>query len=80
MNEKRLLYECNVKYVMHVNDLQTLQALMQPVVESLVLLDRGIFALRSCSTAAVRIQPLFNPTISPRNLAIIVEKSVSDFC
>jgi len=51
-----------------------LRAQLAEVVESIVLLDRWMY-MHECgfTTAAV---PLFDPTISPRNIALIAARNV----
>ncbi|XP_028406922.1 protein RRNAD1-like isoform X2 [Dendronephthya gigantea] len=51
-----------------------LRLLMAPVVEGLVLVDRLIYIKEKLPEINARIFRLFDPDISPRNLAIIAEK------
>jgi len=67
------------EFVKFVQPITALQALMQPVVESLIVVDRGIFAVHRCSTATVHIESFFDPLLSPRNFAIVIEKRINPF-
>jgi len=51
----------------------TLRAVLAPVVETLILLDRALF-LHEAGVPSVRIVPVFKPEVSPRNFAIIALK------
>ncbi|RUS71755.1 hypothetical protein EGW08_020486, partial [Elysia chlorotica] len=50
-----------------------LQTLVQPVIESLIYHDRLLW-LREQGYSNVKIVPVFNEAVSPRNLAIVVIK------
>lgn len=53
----------------------SLRAALGPVLESLILLDRLLFLQEQESAFEVVILPIFDPALSPRNLAIIARKS-----
>ncbi|OXA41652.1 Protein RRNAD1 [Folsomia candida] len=52
----------------------SLRQLVANVVETLVILDRSLFIKENLPDAHVQIVALFDPEISPRNLAIISER------
>ncbi|KAF3792204.1 RRNAD1 protein [Nymphaea thermarum] len=53
----------------------SLRAALGPLVETLILLDRLLFLQEQGSSVNATLFPLFDPIISPRNMAIIVEKA-----
>lgn len=52
----------------------TLAAILAPVLESVILLDRFLY-LKEQGITDVRVVPCFDYTISPRNMVIIAHKS-----
>ncbi|KAL8142289.1 hypothetical protein V2J09_015321 [Rumex salicifolius] len=52
----------------------SLRAALGPVVETLLLLDRVLFLQEQGGSFNVDILPIFDPVISPRNVAIIARK------
>ena len=62
---------CRVK----VSAYWALRAVLAPVVESLVLIDRVLY-LTEQGIPSVELLPVFDPAISPRNFAIIASKQV----
>ncbi|KNA02978.1 hypothetical protein SOVF_213490 isoform B [Spinacia oleracea] len=52
----------------------SLRAALGPVFETLILLDRLLF-LQEQESVEVFMLPIFDPVLSPRNLAIIAQKS-----
>ncbi|PIN26497.1 rRNA adenine N-6-methyltransferase [Handroanthus impetiginosus] len=53
----------------------TLRAALGPVLETLLLLDRLLFLQEQCDVLVkAAILPLFDPVLSPRNMALIAEK------
>ncbi|GAB2284861.1 hypothetical protein Dimus_019313 [Dionaea muscipula] len=53
----------------------SLRAALGPLLETLVLLDRMLFIQEHCSSdVLLHIVPIFDPLLSPRNLAIIARK------
>ncbi len=64
-----------------------LRLALAPCVESLVLLDRAIFLIEQSTTATsththrpvqVWLIPIFDPTISPRNIVLIAKTIMSN--
>ncbi|KAG9439637.1 hypothetical protein H6P81_019802 [Aristolochia fimbriata] len=53
----------------------SLRAALGPVVETLILLDRLLFLQEQGTSLEAAIMPLFNPNLSPRNVAIIARKT-----
>ncbi|KAL2943573.1 Protein RRNAD1, partial [Bienertia sinuspersici] len=51
----------------------SLRAALGPLLETLLLLDRLLF-LQEQENVEVRMLPIFDPVLSPRNLAIIAKK------
>jgi hypothetical protein len=54
----------------------SLRLLVSTVVETLIILDRSLFIKEKVEESTVKIVPIFDPFISPRNLAIVAEKNV----
>lgn len=52
----------------------TMRALLGPPLEALILYDRYCFVKERLLTATVRLQPIFEPLNSPRNMALVVIK------
>ncbi|XP_015888360.3 uncharacterized protein LOC107423331 [Ziziphus jujuba] len=52
----------------------SLRAALGPVLETLILLDRLLFLQEQGSSIEAVILPIFDPALSPRNVAIIAEK------
>ncbi|GMH17529.1 hypothetical protein Nepgr_019370 [Nepenthes gracilis] len=52
----------------------SLRAAVGPLLETLVLLDRLLFLQEHCASHEVVMLPIFDPLLSPRNLAIIATK------
>lgn len=52
----------------------SIRLLVANVVETLVIIDRGLFIKENIIDSKVQIAALFDPKISPRNLAIISER------
>ncbi|KAI3673932.1 hypothetical protein L6452_40063 [Arctium lappa] len=52
----------------------SLRAAMGPVLETLILLDRLLLLQEEQGVEAVMMVPIFHPTISPRNIALIAKK------
>jgi hypothetical protein len=44
-------------------------------IERLILVDRAIFVLEGAPECTVALVPLFNPAVSPRNMALVCEKA-----
>ncbi|CAN6486245.1 unnamed protein product [Victoria cruziana] len=53
----------------------SLRAALGPLVETLILLDRLLFLQEKGGTAKAKLFSLFDPIISPRNMAIIVQRA-----
>lgn len=52
-----------------------LQMVMAPCVESLLVLDRALYVASVCPAGVTcEIVPLFDPAISPRNLALVARR------
>lgn len=51
-----------------------LHAALGPLVETYLLLDRLLFLQEQGDGVEVRMVPLFDPLLSPRNVAIIAQK------
>ena len=54
--------------------LSTIRALISPVIEATVLLDRYCLLEEMTVVLQVDLVPLFNPRLSPRNQALIAHK------
>ncbi|XP_022886391.1 protein RRNAD1 isoform X2 [Olea europaea var. sylvestris] len=52
----------------------TLRAALGPVLETLLLLDRLLFLQESSNMVEAVILPIFDPVLSPRNVALIAKK------
>ncbi|KAL5716207.1 hypothetical protein ACHQM5_017931 [Ranunculus cassubicifolius] len=52
----------------------TLRACLGPVVETLILLDRLLFLQEHGNSVKAAMLPIFDPVLSPRNVAIIAQK------
>lgn len=52
-----------------------LRAALGPLVETYILLDRLLFLQEQSDLAEASLFPLFDPTVSPRNMAVIAWKS-----
>ncbi|KAM7495711.1 hypothetical protein LguiB_030320 [Lonicera macranthoides] len=52
----------------------TLRAALGPVLETLILLDRLLFLQEEGSSVESLILPIFDPALSPRNMALIAKK------
>lgn len=52
----------------------TLRAALGPVLETLILLDRLLFLQEQGSSVESLILPIFDPALSPRNMALIAKK------
>lgn len=52
----------------------SLRAALGPVLETLILLDRLLLLQEYDSDLEVCLLPIFNPVLSPRNMAIIAKK------
>lgn len=52
----------------------SLRAALGPLLETLILLDRLLFLQEQGSTLEAYLLPIFDPSISPRNVAIIAKK------
>ncbi|KAL0723662.1 hypothetical protein Bca4012_038261 [Brassica carinata] len=52
----------------------SIRAALGPVLETLILLDRLMFLQEQGDSIEVMMLPIFNPTISPRNVAIIAKR------
>ncbi|KAJ0257170.1 S-adenosyl-L-methionine-dependent methyltransferases superfamily protein [Hirschfeldia incana] len=52
----------------------SLRAALGPVLETLILLDRLMFLQEQGDSIEVTMLPIFDPTISPRNVAIIAKR------
>ncbi|MQL75332.1 hypothetical protein Taro_007694 [Colocasia esculenta] len=52
----------------------SLRAALGPLVETYILLDRLLFLQEQGSKVEVELLPLFDPSMSPRNMAIIAKK------
>lgn len=49
----------------------SLRAALGPVLETILLLDRLLFLQEQGNSLEVLMLPIFNPTLSPRNVAFI---------
>jgi len=67
-----MLEECE-SYRSKVAAYWALRAVLAPVVESLLLLDRALY-LTEQGVPSVELMPVFDPAISPRNFAIVATK------
>lgn len=52
----------------------TLRACLGPLVETLLLLDRLLFLQEQGGSLKAMMLPIFDPILSPRNVAIIAHK------
>ncbi|XP_050219195.1 uncharacterized protein LOC126669700 isoform X2 [Mercurialis annua] len=52
----------------------SLRAAFGPILETLILLDRLLFLQEQGSSIEAKMFPIFNPILSPRNLAIIAKR------
>lgn len=52
----------------------SIRAALGPVLETLILLDRLMFLQEQGDSIEVTMRPIFDPTISPRNVAIIAKR------
>ncbi|KAI0501364.1 hypothetical protein KFK09_016309 [Dendrobium nobile] len=52
----------------------SLRASLGPLIETYILLDRLLFLQEHGNFAEVQLVPLFDPTLSPRNVAIVARK------
>ncbi|PWA51503.1 S-adenosyl-L-methionine-dependent methyltransferases superfamily protein [Artemisia annua] len=52
----------------------SLRATLGPVLETLILLDRLLFLQEQGDSVEVVMLPIFNPSVSPRNVALIAKK------
>jgi len=52
----------------------SIRAALGPVLETLILLDRLMFLQEQGDSIKVVMLPIFDPTISPRNVAIIARR------
>ncbi|KAJ0571640.1 hypothetical protein HanHA300_Chr05g0192431 [Helianthus annuus] len=52
----------------------SLRAALGPVLETLILLDRLLFLQEQGDSVEAIMVPIFNPNISPRNVALIAKK------
>ncbi|KAJ0751445.1 hypothetical protein HanLR1_Chr05g0193491 [Helianthus annuus] len=52
----------------------SLRAALGPVLETLILLDRLLFLQEQGDSVEAVMVPIFNPNISPRNIALIAKK------
>lgn len=53
----------------------SLRAALGPVLETFLLLDRLLFLQEQGSSIEAVMLPIFDPALSPRNVAIIAKKS-----
>lgn len=53
----------------------SLRAALGPVLETFLLLDRLLFLQEQGSSIEAVMLPIFDPALSPRNMAIIAKKS-----
>lgn len=72
LNELEQLYEEVKGFYKHVNATLMLRSVMSPVLESFILLDRFLYLKEH--QAVPYLAPLFDESLSPRNLAIIAFK------
>lgn len=52
----------------------SIRAALGPVLETLILLDRLMFLQEQGDSIKAVMVPIFDPTISPRNVAIIAKR------
>lgn len=52
----------------------SLRATLGPVLETLILLDRLLFLQEQGDSVEAVMLPIFNPSVSPRNVALIAKK------
>lgn len=52
----------------------SLRAALGPLLETLILLDRLLFLQEQGSSVEAVMLPIFDPVLSPRNVAIIAKK------
>lgn len=57
----------------------SLRAALGPLVETYILLDRLLFLQEQGNSIEASLFPIFNPTLSPRNMAIIARRKWSSF-
>ncbi|KAI9303097.1 methyltransferase domain-containing protein [Cunninghamella echinulata] len=80
MEESKSYYEqfkSKSKIDKRIGVLWTIRALLGPVIESLILVDRYLYLcenIPSSNTKKVWLQPLFDPILSPRNMVIMATK------
>lgn len=56
----------------------SLRAALGPVVETYILLDRLLFLQEQGNSVEALLVPIFDPILSPRNMAIIARKTDAD--
>lgn len=56
----------------------SLRAALGPLVETYILLDRFLFLQEQGNSLEALLFPLFDPTISPRNVVIVARKTGAD--
>ena len=57
--------------------LEAVAAVVWPVIESLIILDRALFLVESADVSTVQVRPLFNPADSPRNFCLIASRGTT---
>lgn len=72
-------YLCRYKHLkIQVSIIWTIRAMLAACLESIILLDRVIFldewSRRNNCPLDVQLKPIFDPIVSPRNMALIVSK------
>lgn len=55
----------------------SLRAAMGPLLETFLLLDRLLFLQEQGSSLEVTMLPIFDPNVSPRNVAIIAKRNIT---
>lgn len=67
-------YQCNNFIQDLIGPYWSLRAALGPLLETLILLDRLLFLQEQGSALEAYLLPIFDPSISPRNVAIIAKK------
>ena len=63
---------------MRLDAVIALRAALGPLLETLIILDRLLFLQEQGSALEACLLPIFDPKISPRNVAIIAKKIDKD--
>lgn len=71
-----VLWEEQEPFASYIGPYWSLRAALGPLVETLLLLDRLLFLQEQGSSVETDMLPIFNPALSPRNVALIAKKSL----